>query len=377
MGYLKQSLRLARQYRTCPPPEIVHAPEHKDSVERHFRQCPYCSTELYRMLDHFTQLTNELKAAGIAPAAPRDAPPQPGDLRLVSADLAGWRDGFFYSPPLVLVLERTERISDDLLVAQTYPDTVMAGPGDLILTKEQGGVGPLFVETWHTYTLKAAHLGPCTGHVSETVLAAVREMGDDPEKLPDWAPLTPPMIEDDPRIYFRSMEVESGYTFASRSVASLMAELESDADADDPAARLKELAPGVKWPEHLTDFDEIAASARFPDEYYLRAAADDDREWIWANLVVFRQGRVHTFRPIRVEILMKEPVADGWAVFCEIQDLPEGPEVRVQCYHYEETCRLEVAETVSWIEPNRQFIATFTDEAPPDARIAVALFRDL
>lgn len=322
------------------------------------------------MLDRFMHLTDAMTAAGVAPAPARDAPPRPGDLRLVRPELARWRDGFFYSPPLVLLLERVRGVEraagvfDGLRVAQTYPDTVLAGPGDLVLTDAQTGVGPLFVETWHIYTLKADQLAPCSGRVPATVVAAVLNMSDDPEKLPHWATLTPPMMDDDPRRYFRALERDVERVFAIPS---------TDPEAVAPDVSVLR-AFDVCWPGHLSKMDEIFAMAEFPDDAYLRAAADSGRDWIWANLVVFERGRITRFRPVQIDIVMKTPIPGGLSIVGQAADLP--PEIgpcRVACFLKTETGDLVPAETPVWDEEKRRLFAVFETGARTDGRIAVAI----
>jgi len=377
----KESLRLARQYRTCPPPDIAGDPRYRQLVMEHFGLCPYCSFEMNELTATWGEMIAKIEGKVFQRSSCiGDGPPVPGELRPVHSSLASWRDGFYYSTPLVLVVYSPRAISDDLTVMQTYPDPMLAGEGDLILTDDQTGVGELFVETWHRYTLKAAHLGPAISWVSSTILTAIEAMIHDPRHLPEWAPLTLPMVEEDPRIYFRKIEVEVGFTFASQSAAALIAELEVGGLPDlfsSPQTlmnALKRQVPGIRWLRSQSDPMALIASAQCPDAYYARAAAGDAQEWIWANMVILRESGLESFQPVQVQIFTRHQAPEGLNFGGKIHDLPEGlAEVSIHCFLEMENGDLNPSDHLDWDAGNRYFFTSFSIASPGNARIRMAL----
>lgn len=377
----KEALRLARQYRSCPPPDIVGDPRHRRLVMEHLKLCPYCFPEVNELTARWTEMIAKIEGRGFQPpSCMGDGSPVPGDLRPVHRDLASWRDGFYYSPPLVLVLHSPRAISDDLTVAQTYPDPMLAGEGDLILTDDQTGAGELFVETWHRYTLKAAHLGPARGRVSTAILTAIEAMIHDSRHLPEWAPLTLPMTAEDPRIYFRKIEVEVGFTVASQSAAVLIAEMEAGGLPGlypSPEALVDELTgrvPGIHWTRPRSDPLALIASAQFPDAYYARAAAADAQEWIWANMAMLREGGLESFQPVRVQVFTRHQAPEGLDLGGKIHDIPENfGEVSIHCFLEMENGDLKPSDHLDWDAGNRYFFASFSIASPGNTRIRIAL----
>ena len=197
----KLALSLAKQYRTCPPNKIRTDSYHKESLKRHLELCPYCSTQQMQDPDPWEKLTSKLQKIHSITRPPNiDRQIIEGQLRPVFSALGRWRDGYFYNPPLVLVLETRRTISDDVLVAQTYHDIYLAGPGDLILTDERSSVGPLFVESWNTYTLKAGNLESSLELLPVEIVTAVKALEKNPEAYPAWAMHPRSFTQNDSRI---------------------------------------------------------------------------------------------------------------------------------------------------------------------------------
>ena len=207
----KLALTLAKQYRTCPAPVVRDDPSQRLEYERHLAICPYCSMQRVEEREAWIVLSKELEDL-FADEKEHEQKEMvcPGQFRFLRKDLAIWREGLFYNPPMVLVLEKTGVISDDVLVSQIYHDISLAGPGDLVLKDRQTPVGDLFIESWNLYTLKAADLGESLGSVPPEIINAARSFEKQPDAYPDWAILPRPFAENDSRIYFRELENRSG-----------------------------------------------------------------------------------------------------------------------------------------------------------------------
>ena len=321
----KLSLTVAKQVRTCPPPAVRHDPKQRQEYERHLSICPYCSDPntaergawetLARSLGDLSKGTGEPSADKIAA----------GQLRFIRHGMVGWRDALFYNPPMVLVIETTQAISDDVLVSQTYFDISLAGPGDLILTEQQTPVGDLFVEPWNTYTLKGADLGEGLGCVDTEIIDAVKSLEMNPGAYPDWAMLPRPFADHDPRIYFRELEVEVGYAFSSQSVSELMTELEASPVrlVYDSARGLQETmcktVPGTRWKRPPLSREEVLALAELPMERLPLAAARLNGQRTSANLIRIEGGRVTAIDPITLEIYGQ---SDAFSLSGRVVNLP-------------------------------------------------------
>ena len=211
----KSALTRARQYRRCPPPEIAEDPSHAAYMKQHLAVCPHCGAAESNRLKIWNDLSSRLKEYFCAAENNSEAPAiSTGQLRFLKPGLAGWHNGYFFNPPCVLVLETAKEIADEIFVAQVYHEIGLAAPGDLILDDDRSGAGDLFVECWNTYTLKSSYLGPIIATVTPEIIETVKTMEKQADFLPDWALLPKPLTEHDPRLYFRELEIETGYVFA-------------------------------------------------------------------------------------------------------------------------------------------------------------------
>lgn len=327
-------LSQAKQYRTCPPPLVRRDSTDAEKMAHHLKICPYCSlaetaeeAAAEELMDGFMRILrpsepSELKDAGDVI--------EPGQLRYIRSELACWRSGYFYNPPLILVLENTRAISDDILAAQVCHETGLAGPGDLILSHDQTGAGKLFVEPWNLYTLKRRDLGPVKARISGEIVQNVRELENNPEKLPDWAPITMPFKENDPRLYFREMEIEVGYVFSSRAVAELVEELEKTEgaipDLDALMTELKRLAPNGDW----------MTTPRSPEEALVgfqefKLAADDGDAAQRANWFCLSNGRIRAVETAPIKDQRGQMTKDGYSVTGQIAFEGCGPISNIYC----------------------------------------------
>ena len=111
----------------------------------------------------------------------------------------------------------------------------------------------MFIETWHTYSLTEESLGPVAADLLHELAEWVLRMGENPKDMPEWGVLCPPMGENDPRVYFRQLEVAVGYTFsilAAADVLGLGGPVVSMIDAGSVSGvkkQLRALNPGIFW----------------------------------------------------------------------------------------------------------------------------------
>jgi hypothetical protein len=377
----KLALSLAKRYRTCPPPEIADDPAHREYFEQHLMICPYCTSNESKDQKHWDELIKKYqKDFSISSFTSNQKKIQQGQLRLIRPDLSGWRNGYFYNLPVVMVLEDTREISDDIQVAQTYHDIHLAAPGDLILSKKQTKLGQLFVECWNTYTLRANYLGPVIGQVSLDIVQTAMAMEKNPETMPDWGFHTIPLAVHDPRIYFRELEVEVGYIFASQAVDELMANLEGSflelvySSPQETMDEIKEKLPGIFWPGEPRTVEAVLATAQFPSDQYARAAADDVRERFRVNLVLIRNGRVKSIEPLQGEIFQSECTSEGLAVGGHVLKLPEELSGSIfLCFFQSEKEGLVEPFSSKWDENERLFLAKFDIWKAEAGKLKIAL----
>jgi hypothetical protein len=277
--------------------------------------------------------------------------------------MVGWRDGLFYNPPLVLVLETTQEISNEVLVSQTYFDISLAGPGDLILTDQQTPVGDLFVEPWNTYTLRGADLGEVLGCVDTELIDAVKSLEKNLGAHPDWAMLPRPFGDHDPRIYFRELEVEVGYAFSSRSVAELLTELEASPvrlvydSARGLQEAMRKTVPGTRWKRPHLSREEVLALAELPMERLPLAAARWKGQSTSANLIRIEGGRVTAIDPITLEI---HGQSDALSLSGRVVDLPgDVKDSRFICFLDVEGGKPLAPVRQEWDEATGDFLIEF------------------
>lgn len=302
----KTAFSLAKQYRTCPPPRIREDPSQETAWENHRAVCPYCSLPDPERQSVWDTLAKRIERIN-PPVEKTDlgsrTPVRPGQLRFLRSDPGMWRGNYFYTPPLVLVMQSTSSLPGAVLAAQIYHDIHMAAPGDLIVTADDSTVGPFLVECWNTYTLEESFLGPPLDTVSERVLDAVPAYEDMPGFCPEWAMLPRPMMENDPRIFFRELELEVAYTFSSQSVSQLVEAYEMPYGSP---SRLQEMirsaTPGTRWKRVPLTPEEAFALAALPAETLPLAAEDGTGRMTTANLVRLEAGRVKSITPVHMEI---------------------------------------------------------------------------
>ena len=352
---------MAKQYRTCPPPGVFKDRHQRSNVREHLSVCPRCaSTEdgAAESPDMWGTLAQKIEES--SPAAEfgeKATDTKIGQIRCVHAGLGGWHKGLYYNPPCILVIDANEAYPDAVRVVQIYHDITLAAPGDLILTSEQTGFGECFAESWNAYTLKIADLENPVGCVSDEIVDRIRRMGEDSDTLPEWAIAPKPLIEHDPRIYFRQLEVEVGYVFSSRSVAELLQAFQRPVLklAYASTVELKEdickSIPNVRWPADPTAMEIALAAAQLPAEMHAKAAADEGGERMPVNLFAVRGGRLIYTASAEGVILRRKRDEAGVELAGQITGLPE--EIRgsgLCCCLYSEETGYILPETVDWDE---------------------------
>lgn len=359
MNQRKHALATARRLRTCPPVGVMNDPAQARQVAAHRRICPYCAATRPEA-DEFRPST----VGGDKPGGRHRRMAAPGDICAVSASRACWREEYFYSPPCVLILAMHDADQSVFLVAQVYWDTLLAAPGDLVLSRRQTGIGDLLVECWNHYTLAAGFLGDIVGRVSGRVLDAARAMAEGGvEAQPDWAPLPRPMQMHDPRYYFREMEVEVGYTFAVESATRILERFHPPSphltydSADAVQADLRRFHDALQWRVAPADPLEALALARPPDLQLPLAAADESTRLLPVRLVHLTKGRITDFRLLAAEIYRQDAHADAEFAEGRIAGL-EGVNGPVRLVAYLEVDEKDVLEArVVDFDPDKGFFS--------------------
>jgi hypothetical protein len=351
----------------------------REYLTQHQTICPYCSAEEFDTLKFWEEIVAKFQKS-LTYTEPQSDQKEllAGQIRLIKPEYGGWVDGLFYNPPYVMVLKIPSDLADGIQVAQIYHDITLAGPGDLILEEEQTGIFDLFVESWNTYTLKSEYLGPAIAGVSAEIVEAMMQMEESEEAAPQWAMLSMPMTEQDPRLYFRELEVEVGYMFASRIVAEILAEFEKlqlDYDSvDDLQKDIKDSAKIIQFSRSVTNLETALTSARFPDEEYAKAAADDDQESIKANLVVLWDGRVKSFRPTQGFVTSKMRTDSSYKISGAFPLIPDNAvNPRMICVYWSSATGALVPDDMHWEVDSGSFYAKIQTESQDDEVFEFAL----
>lgn len=334
----KLALSFAKQSRLCPPPNVKNDSAHKEEVKKHFEICPFCSAGMNEDIDDMAGLAESFsKEFSHLKSVPGPAIITPGQIRAIRYDLGCWKDGYYYNPPAVMVLEVTCNISDDILVAQVYDDTCLASQNDIILQNELNEDSNLFIQTWNIYTLKAGYLGEYLGQVPDKVIEAVSKMDNSPEYFPEWAVLPMPFKKDDPRNYFQELEITVGHTFSSAASEELVHEMETQniplerpevvlisGTLDKILKDISDLNKGITFPARTSNnISEIISASQFPDEYIPMAAADNDVDVIYAKLLEVKGASIANLKPLKANV--KYGSGDiGITVSGFFPELPEG-----------------------------------------------------
>lgn len=383
MTNLKLALGLAKRFRRCPPAAIKNAPDHQIHYQKHLAICPYCQLDDTEEMADMEPLIERLSHA-----VPPDEPEigrtdlSAGELRLINPACAQWRDEYYYNPPLILVLECIEEIPGAVLAAQTYHDTTMAGPGDLILSAEQTNGLDLFIEPWNVYTLSADYIGPLLGRVSSDIIETVRRLDRNPEAIPPWAIHPLPMLENDPRIYFRQLEAEVGYTFAAPAADNLMKIVETAAEAlfrrppDPVVSEIRRLDPAITWQQPPESAGAAFLSAQFGTDQLRMAAADTEAIVCAANYIELEQERVVSVSPVYAQIKTDTRKDHFRAISGMIQEDAALADTELLVGWQTPAGKIYLPERIEWHPEHHFFYVEFT-QLPDDAgqlRMAVVRY---
>ncbi|MFP4531471.1 MAG: hypothetical protein ACLFNS_02200 [Desulfobacterales bacterium] len=380
MNNLKLALGLAKRYRRCPPARIKNTIDHQTHFQKHLAICPFCQLDepedpadiehLIEGLSH--AVTPDEPASGLSDSSA-------GELRLIHPDCAQWRNGYYYNPPLILILESIQEIPGAVLAAQTYHDTTMAGPGDLILPAGQTNGLELFIEPWNIYTLSADYLGPIIGRVSGDTVEAVKRLDQNPEALPPWAIHPLPMLENDPRIYFRQLEVEVGYTFATSAANGLMSMHEAGAAAlfnhppDKLVSNIQHLDPRIDWYRTPESAGSAFLTLEFSPDKIRMAAADTEEIVCVANHIKLEQDRVVSVSPIYAQIKTDTKKNQSRTISGMIQSDAALAATELLAGWQAPSGKIHLPDRIEW-EPGHHFFYLEFNHLPEDAgRLRMAI----
>jgi len=88
------------------------------------------------------------------------------------------------------------------------------------------GAGDLMIECWNTYSMKGSYLGPAVGRLSDEALDGVYADGERRAGGTRLGGEAASVEEHDVPLYFRELEVEVGFVFASAAAGEIMDEME-------------------------------------------------------------------------------------------------------------------------------------------------------
>lgn len=370
----KTALALAIQARTCPPPHILEDPAHARDNARHQAICPFCSTRRADELDACRHLSRSLDNQ--IPRKPGPSSIQSGQIWQIDPSEARWRDGFYYSSPAVVVVKPPKPDFPGLVAAQIWHDLYLAGPGDLVVTPDDSPLDdPIFIETWNLYTLDPAYLTQYLGRIPAGTTAEILKMNENPQYLPDHAMILLPLEENDPRHYFRKMEIETGYTFARNAAENLM-----QPRAGDPVTALKtqirRLVPGAtfSWPPET--MEQCFALLEFSPDSLAMAAADDDQKRIVATHFHLtpdpEQNRVTRITPFYCVIYTESNDAGAYIVSGTLADMRFDLEkIRFSCFLSNKTTQTLEKGMIRIDPENHMFFARFPRTKTPGESLCI------
>ncbi len=317
----KQALAIAKQIRTCPPPRIANNAVFFQENKEHLEICPFCSTGInedlfafYNLCDAWTS-HNNVKGYDSGNHDLDNASDICGHIRQIVPSMACWRNKYYYNEPTVVVLKDYSIIEDEVLVAQTWHDLALAAPDDLVVPESfMEGCEFLFIESWNIYTIKKRALGLYIGRLDQKVVDAALKMHENSAFIPEWAQKPMPLYENDPRQYFRNIEIETGYTFAVQAADELLGKLENQKPEhnklgfisdkpDDLIKRMKNIRSDIDWTWKPESVEECFATIKWPDDSLPLAAAENDKKEITGSFVKFQNDYLTEIAPFSCVIL--------------------------------------------------------------------------
>ena len=262
-------------------------------------------------IEPWGDLVHSLRRTFAEGATRHEGPPRPGEIRLIRPELGRWHEGCYYTPPAVLLLKPIEGVQSAFRAAQVYGDADLAGPGDLVLEPACTGTMELMVECWNSYPVMSDQLGGRLGDVSEEVLKAVSDLAEDPWRYPEWAVVPAALGDDDPRVYFRELEVEVAHLFARDAVSAVLEAMENrrfqiQTVGGSIEQDLRRIQPKIRIGRGWRTPEEALVLAGFPAEEYALAADEKERVIVGANYVLVQDHLVRKILPVHVELFPRE-----------------------------------------------------------------------
>ncbi len=293
----------------CCPPDAVLAGSGGPELEAHLDICPLCRQARE---DGLSPIDIGLQAKDIA----RRQEPASGELWSLAGDLAGWGPKCrYYTPPVVLVTGLTP--DGAVSVVQTFGDPLLAGPGDVPL----GGGIIGFAEPWNRYTLRKEDLELLLGAVTGECLRQVTACPDTPAASPQPGSLL---------WFFRHMEVETGWYFASQAIAGLLDGEDAGVLCSlDPASLARDLGRlPLILPDGVADgsMPTLLAHTMPADDLLPHAAADRKQEETWILKFIVSRGRIRDVQvvPAMVTLQAEEDGVMLVSGHCDPQQVATG-----------------------------------------------------
>ncbi len=363
---LKQALKEAKIFRLCPPSSAIV--QNPSAYEQHKLKCIYCKN---RRPDEDQEIT----------FPPLSVPkPEKGDLCLLKPELSTWFEHDYYSAPIVYLID-IDNETGGCMVAQTYHDTRMAAPGDLIIQDENLILGEIFIETWNCYTLKTEWLLPfykLPAEITKTVID-MKSTNNHPSR----APLPPPMKEHDPREYFRELETKVGYVFASQAATELMFEIESRSEDNKKIVisltqALKKKVPDIHWsaqPE--TEFQVFAAARTKESAYSLAASSERPAQFISVNVTEYHNEEIIKFEVHRAKLLMFDQDETGIRIGGQVEH-PEkiDPESSIAAFWITKDGEYTDPVSIDFQHDTGFFFIEFSKNTDQEGELTVALISE-
>ncbi len=197
--------------------------------------------------------------------------------------------------------------------------------------------------------------------------------------MPSWAPLTTPLTDQDPRIYFRELEVECLFTFGAPAAASLINQLEKpsihilDRSVQELKTELGRKEPCLRWPVEPQTMEQVLALSRYPDEMLPLAADTDDITRFQVKLIHISQGRVENICLLIAEILLKQETESRVTISGCIVNPPEEVRTSEPVVFWPDHAQRPLQPLkISWKPSSANFIMTFAQARRMDGIWACA-----
>ncbi|ABK97800.1 hypothetical protein [Pelobacter propionicus] len=304
---LKRAWQTAFELRLCPDGIILFAETPDENLHRHLQMCHICREKREMPLAQraaWEELQRRFAGVGQKPARPEK--PVAGQVWSLKRSLAGWiEEGYFYKPPMVLLLERIEG-SRGFKAVQLYGDRLLMGEGDVWLDDRFG-----FAQGWNCYSLHEDAFDGCWGAVAGMTLNQVAE---------SVSMKHAPVDEDSILYFFRRMEIKVGARVALPSVAVLVEKWETSVEESVidffkrlfPVEAVKNALTGWRIPDGVVDVFQLAVSAVAPSKMAPLKAANKTC-YLQANYIR-KKGESVIIEPLLTEITFTDWHGGGYLV---------------------------------------------------------------